>query len=100
MRVRVDDYQFFAKYCGKLKAPSRAGSLPQGNAFQWGSEPAPGSVPTKASEQTPEIYFSNPLDGNTSVPRQRRTERWKNRLLGTWTMALPVPSSSASINVV
>src|SRR3989344_5084707 len=108
MRLWVDDYRFFegSGYCRPalyaFRPLSRAGSLPPWLASLLVE---PGRVWERACSRRrcirqQKAYFSNPLEGNTSVPRQRRTDRWKDKLLGTCTIALPVPSSSASINVV
>ncbi len=52
-----------------LLASSRAGSLPQENAFQCGREPAPGGDPTMA------IYQSKHMPGQVRIPRPLTSNR-------------------------
>ena len=97
MRLWVGDYRFF---CGEPTIVKRQKQKIAASGSSYIEIRFPVGAAEGCDLFRKPAYFSNPLEGNISVPRQRRTERWKNRLLGTCTMALPVPASSASIKVV
>src|SRR5471032_2903548 len=94
MRLWADDYRFF------VGGPFREQARSHNRSVALTSPLWERACSRKQCIRQQKAYFSNPPEGKTSDPRQRRTERWKNRLLGTCTIALPVPASSASINVV